>query len=181
MAYFYNNRLIREGRGWRDNLGTQHPPSWSTWSHEEKLEKGLTWQEDPQPYDNRFWWDAHTPKALDDTPVVNENGDPVLDENGNQVITPGLKTTWKKIVKQQAGALLDATDWYVVRNSETGEAIPQPVSQYRSAVRAASNSIESVIDSAQDHAEFVALFEAAIDDNGHSVSPPISQWPESLE
>lgn len=172
MAYLYNGKVIREGRGWIDSSGVQHPSNWALWTQEEKLSRGLVWQDDPAPYDSRFWWDANTPKAIED--VTSE------DEEGNQSVVPGLKTTWKKIIKTQAGSLLSETDWYVVRNSETGEAIPESVSLYRTAVREASNTIEARIDAVDKHSAFLALFEIPVDANGIPTgNAPINDWPEA--
>jgi hypothetical protein len=179
MAWTYNSKIIREGRSWTDKNGIKHPTNWGRWSDAEKEAAGLVWKDDPAPYDNRFWWDADTPKALNDVPAVDENGDPVLDEKGNQIITLGLKSVYKQIVKQQAGGLLAKTDWYVTRQAETGEATPQAVLDYRAAVRAASGAIESAIDSAVDHAAFVALFETPTDADGKPTgNAPINDWPE---
>jgi hypothetical protein len=98
----------------------------------------------------------------------------VLDEDGNQVVTKGLKSTQKSQVKAQAGGLLASTDWYVIRNAESGNAIPIEVSNYRSAVRTYSDYLEGVIDDAADHAAFVALFDSTEE------SPSVfSQWPEA--
>jgi hypothetical protein len=72
MAYYYSDKIIREGRGWTDAKGIKHPTNWGRWSDAEKLAAGLVWRDDPAPYDNRFYWDADTPKALDDVPAVNE-------------------------------------------------------------------------------------------------------------
>ena len=128
---------------------------------------GLVWVDPPAPFDNKFWWDANTPKALDDVNAVDENGDAILDEMGNQLVTLGLKSQWKATIKRQAGGLLESTDWYVTRNAETGEAIPSSVSQYRAAVRTASGNIEAAIDAAADHTAFVALFDAPVDADGN--------------
>jgi hypothetical protein len=179
MAWTYNGKIIREGRSWVGIDGVQHPVSWGRWSDEEKQAAGLTHVADPARYDNRFWWDANTPKALDDVAAVNENGDPVLDEKGQQIITLGLKSVWKNIVKQQAGGLLADTDWYVTRNAETGMAIPADVTTYRAAVRTASGTIEAAIDGAADHAAFVALFDTPVDADGNPTgNAPIADWPE---
>ena len=178
MAWTFNGKIIREGRSWADNDGIKHPTNWGRWSDAEKQAAGLVWKDDPAPYDNRFWWDADTPKALDDVPAVDENGDPVLDEKGEQIITLGLKSVHKQIVKQQAGGLLAATDWYVTRQAETGEAVPQAVLDYRAAVRTASGTIESAIDGAADHAAFVALFDTPVDEDGNATgNAPINDWP----
>jgi hypothetical protein len=160
MPYSYNGKIIREGRSWTDDAGVKHPTNWASWSDTEKAAKGLVWQDPPAAYDNRFWWDAATPKALDD---VTADG----------VTTPGLKSVYKARVKEQAGQLLAATDWYVVRNAETGQAIPASVLTHRSAVRAYSDYLEGEIDAAADHAAFVALFEAP--EGGVA---PMFDWPE---
>ena len=179
MAWTYNNTIIREGRAWVDADGTQHPASWGRWSDEEKQAAGLVQIADQARFDLRFWWDADTPKALDDTPAVDENGDPVLDEKGQQLVTLGLKSVHKALVKQQAGGLLASTDWYVIRNAESGTAIPIEVSNYRAAIRAYSGYLEGLIDGAADHAAFVALFDTPVDADGNPTgNPPISDWPE---
>jgi hypothetical protein len=131
------------------------------------------WEDDPAQFDSRFFWDANTPKALDDVNEVDENGDPLLDEDGNQVVTKGLKSTFKSQVKAQAGGLLQDTDWYVIRKADDGTAIPIDVSNYRSSIRAYSGYLEGEIDAVADHAAFVALFESTED------TPSIfANWPE---
>jgi hypothetical protein len=170
----YLGKRIREGRSWQNADGIQHPTSWGRWSDDEKVAAGLVWV-DPEPiYDNRFYWDANTPKALDDVNAVDEDGNPVL-EDGEQMVILGLKSQWKNTIKQQAGGLLAATDWYVTRNAETGEAVPSSVSQYRAAVRTASGNIEAAIDAAADHTAFVALFDAPEDGKA-----PIADWPDEV-
>ena len=179
MAWTHLGKIIKEGRSWTDSNGITHPTTWGRWSDAEKQAAGLTWVDDPLPYDNRFYWDADTPKALDDVNEVDENGDPVLDKNNVQVVTLGLKSTWKAIIKQQAAGLLADTDWYVTRNSETGAAIPADVTTYRTAVRTASGTIEAAIDAAADHAAFVALFDTPVDADGNATgNAPIADWPE---
>ena len=179
MAWTYLGKIIREGRSWTNADGVTHPTSWGKWSDDDKQAAGLVWQDDPAPYDNRFWWDADTPKALDDVNAVDENGDPVLDEKGNQVVTKGLKSVWISQTKTTAGGLLASSDWYVTRQAETGEAVPQAVLDYRAAVRAASGTIEAAITAAADHAAFVALFDTPTDAEGNATgNAPINDWPE---
>ena len=156
MAWTHLGKVIKEGRSWTDSNGITHPTTWGRWSDAEKQAAGLTWVDDPKPYDNRFYWDADTPKAIDD----------VTDEDGNTIV--GLKTTWKIIIKQQAAGLLSSTDWYVTRNAETGAAIPADVTTYRAAVRSKSNEIEAAIDAVTTHAAFVELMSTPID------------WPEEV-
>lgn len=174
MAWKYNNRVIREGRSWTDDNGVAHPTNWGSWSESEKTSAGLVWEDDPAPFDSRFFWDANTPKALDDVNEVDENGDPLLDEDGNQVVTKGLKSTFKAQVKAQANGLLKDTDWYITRNAEKSTSVPVGVSLYRSAVRKAEADMESAIDSAADHGAFVALFTATED-----APASVGNWPDS--
>ena len=179
MAWTYLGKIIREGRSWTNADGVTHPTSWGKWSDDDKQAAGLVWQDDPKPFDNRFWWDADTPKALDDVNAVDENGDPVLDEKGEQVVTKGLKSVWISQTKTTAGGLLQPTDWYVVRRAESNDDIPNTVLAYRVAVRAASDAIETAIKATTTHAEFVALFDTPVDVDGNPTgNAPINDWPE---
>lgn len=181
MAWKYNNRNIRVGKSWTDDNGITHPSNWGRWSAEDKAAAGLVWEDDPAPFDSRFFWSADNPKAIDDVNEVDENGDPLLDENGNQVVTLGLKSVWKNTIKTQAQGLLNPTDWYIVRNAESSTAVPSDVTTYRAAVRTASGTIEAAIDACTTHDEFLALFDTPIDDEGNVTgNAPISDWPENL-
>tara|TARA_R100001460_G_scaffold5439_2_gene15215 strand:- start:2367 stop:2906 length:540 start_codon:yes stop_codon:yes gene_type:complete len=178
MAWTYNDSVIREGRSWTDDDGIKHPTNWGSWSDEEKIAAGLVWVDDPAPYDPRFYWDADTPKSLDDVPVLNEDedaapGTPALDEDGNPVITPGLKSQWIGQIKTEAGSLLAPTDWYVIRRAEASVAIPADVLTYREAVRTASNSMEAQINAVTTHAAFVTLI-AGTPDNPST----FNDWPK---
>ena len=177
----YQDRVIKVGRGWTDNDGVKHPSNWNNWSADEKAARGLVWEDDPAPFDNRFYWSADVPKAIDDVDAVDEDGNPVLDEKGEQVITRGLKWNAIQTVKAQAAGLLQPTDWYVVRKSETGAEIPADVLTYREAVRTASNAIESAITACITHAEFVALYDTPVDADGMPTgNAPINDWPEEM-
>jgi hypothetical protein len=181
MAWKYNDTYIRAGRSWRDENGITHPRNWMIWSDEEKAAAGLVWENDPEPFDNRFWWDANTPKALDDVNAVDVDGNPVM-LNGEQVVTLGLKSQWKATIKRQAGGLLEPTDWMVIKASEVADySVDQATLDYRASVRAASNAIEAAIDGAADHTAFVALFDAPVDDDGNITgNAPINDWPEEI-
>lgn len=177
MAWKYANKTIRLGRGWTDSNGVQHSAQWGSWSDAEKTAAGLVWEDDPAPFDNRFWWDADTPKALDDVNEVDSDGNPILDIDGSQLVTKGLKSVWKAIIKKRAGNLLAPTDWHVIKAQEVASyTVPSAISQYRSDVRQASNTIEAAIDGAADHTAFVALHDAP-DDGGNA---PINDWPDEV-
>ena len=177
----YNGKHIREGRAWRNADGIQHPTSWGRWSDAEKVAAGLVWV-DPEPtFDNRFFWDANTPKALDDVNAVDADGNPVLGIDGEQVVTLGLKSQWKATIKQQAGGLLAPTDWMVIKASEVADySVPADILTYRAAVRTASNTIEAAIDAAANHTAFMALFDAPMVDGVPTGNAPIADWPSEI-
>src|SRR5210317_46487 len=112
MAYKYNGRIIRAGRAWSNDEGIQHPGNWMLWSDAEKTAAGLVWEDDPAPFDNRFYWAAGVPKDLEDR--INED----------DTISEGLRSLYKRQTKETANAMLSATDWYAVRKAETGDVIP---------------------------------------------------------
>ena len=182
MPWKLGNRIIKEGRSWKDNNGITHPRNWVVWSNSEKTAAGLTWEDPPARYDNRFYLDASTPKALDDVNEVDEDGNAVLDRNGEQVVTLGLKSQWKATIKEQAAAKLAPTDWYVTRKAEDSTTtIPSNVTTYRAAVRTKSGQIETAITNAADHAAFMALFDTPVDSDGNPTgNPPISDWPDEI-
>jgi len=183
MPWKLGDKIIREGRSWSHD-GITHPTNWAIWSDADKKAAGLTWEDPPAPYDNRFYWDASTPRALDDVNAVDENGNAVLDKKGEQVVTLGLKSQWKATIKEQAAGLLAPTDWYVTRKAEDSTAtIPSNVTTYRAAVRTKSGQIEAAIDGAADHAAFMALFDTPMDDQDPpqpTGNPPIADWPDEL-
>ena len=179
----YNGLRKREGRVWTDNNGTMYPSQW--WSRtttEEKEAKGLVWVDDPIQYDSRFYTGDGTPKALDDVNVVDEDGNPVLDADGVQIVTKGLKSNAIAQTKVTASGLLARTDWMVIKAAEvSGYAVPADITTYRSAVRTASNTIETAITGAADHAAFMALYTTPVDADGNPTgNAPINDWPEVI-
>jgi len=180
----YLSKVIRVGRGWTDAEGVKHPATWNRWTDAEKTAHGLVWDASlqPVPFDNRFYWSAGVEKALDDVNAVDEDGNAILDEDGNQVVTKGLKSNAIAVVKQQAAGKLAPTDWHVVKATEVADyTVPAEVTTYRAAVRTASNTIESAITGAADHAAFMALYDVPVDEDGVPTgNAPINDWPEAL-
>jgi len=100
--------------------------------------------------------------------------DDVTEEDGS--VTLGLKSQYKAQTKVTAASLLAPTDWHVVKATEVeAYSVPANISQYRTDVRAASNTIEAAIDGAADLEAFIALFDAPEDGNA-----PINDWPEEV-
>ena len=174
MAYIYNGTTLRVGRSWTDADGVKHPTNWATWSDEEKAAKGITYEADPAPYDNRWYWDADTPRALDDILAVDEKGEPVLDMvTGVQLINKGVKSVEIDKIKAQAGSLLAKTDWMVIKASEVADyTVPADVLTYRAAVRAKSNEMEGMVNACATLDDVIALFTSTLDNPA-----PIGEWP----
>ena len=100
-----------------------------------------------------------TAKLLEDRNETNEDGSPMLDDKGNQVVTKGLKSQKKQIIKNQASGLLTPTDWYVLKATDVAEySVPSAVSTFRTDVRAKSNEMETAIDNASDVDALASLY-----------------------
>ena len=183
MAWLYQGLMMRAGRGWTDATGRKYPAQWyGRTTNEEKVAAGWVWQDDPEPYDSRFYSSADTPKAIDDVNAVDDDGNAILDDDGNQIVIKGLKSNAIALVKTQAGSLLAPTDWMVIKASEVeGYSVDQAVLDYRAAVRQASNDIEAKIKAVKSHTGFMKLYDTPVDAEGNPTgNAPINDWPESL-
>jgi len=176
------DKVIREGKAWVDSNGVTHPQTWARWTDEEKKTAGLTFVADPKTWDNRFYWgwDAKEEnlieRSLDDKNEVDSDGKAILDENGKQVVTLGLKSVAIARTKEEARNLLSSFDWYVTRKAEAGTTIPTAVSNYRTAVRTKSKTIEDAITACDTLEKFMALYDVP---DGGTVAP-IADWPEDI-
>ncbi len=167
----YNGKAIRAGRGWTDSSGNQYPSNWlGLTSDAEKTAAGLVWEDDPTPFDNRFYWSASNAKAIDD----------VTDEDGN--VTLGLKSQHKAQTKATAGSMLQSTDWKIVKASEVSSyTVDQATLDYRASVRTASNTIEAAIDAVADLTAFMALFDTPVDSDGNPTGKAtINNFPDEI-
>jgi hypothetical protein len=126
----------------------QYPANWIRLaSEEDKAAIGLVWEADPIRADDRFYWDGNinNPKALEDVVALNVDGQNIYDDKGNIVVTKGLKSQFIAQVKAQAGSLLNATDWKVVRAAEGGKALDDATKAARIAIRTKSDEFEAQI------------------------------------
>ena len=122
-----------------------------------------------------------TPKLLEDRNEVDEAGEPLLDDNGDQIVTKGLKSQKKDIIKSQASGLLAPTDWYVIKATDVESySVPSAVATFRTNVRTRSNEMETAIDNAADVDALKALYEYV--NTGTEENPvmerPLGEWPE---
>lgn len=191
MAWYYNDTLIRPGKAWVDSNDNKYYWNWYTEAlptDEDRIAAGLTWVDDPQPVDSRFYsgrdengdpieWN------LEDVNEVDTNGDPVLDADGNQLVRLGLKSLAIPNVKNQAQGLLAPTDWMVIKAAEVADyTVPADVTAYRAAVRQASNDIEAAINACTTLTEFVALYDVPVGENGLPAgNAPIYDWPDPID
>jgi hypothetical protein len=157
--FLLNGNRLAEGTSFYDANGTQYPPQWLNVSTEEqKAAIGITWVADAVRADDRFYWDGdvNTPKALEDKLEVKEDGSPLykqvydkatesMVDTTEQVVTKGLKSNFIAQVKDTAGKLLNATDWYVIRKAERAIDIPAEVALKRTQIITESNRLETDI------------------------------------
>jgi len=104
-----------------------------------------------------------TPKQLDDT-TDPDTGD----------VTHGLKWNHDQVIINQAYGLLQPNDWYVVRETEAGTAIPADWSTFRTDVRSTAADMQSKIDACTTVDELAALYE--YNDTKPPVRP-LGEWP----
>lgn len=188
MPWKYSGRIIRVGKAWVDNNGTQYPAVWNNLSADEKAAIGLTWEDDVASHDNRFYWGRDAdgeliPRSLTDTLWVDDDGNAVNDPmTGEQGKTLGLKSVAIALVKTQAAGLLAPYDWQVIKATEVESySVPSTITNYRAAVRTASNSIGTAITNASDLAAFMALYDVPVDSDGNPTgNAPINDWPDTI-
>ena len=189
MPWKHNGRTLKEGREWVDDSGNQHSKVWMRYSDSQKATFKIVWEDPPAseaPFDNRFYWGRQTdgtliPKSLADVNEVDTNGNAIKDADGNQIVTPGLKTTWVAQTKRIANDKLAVHDWYIVRNAEKSTAIPSSITTYRDAVRTKCAEIETALNNASDLAAFMKLFddERNLDGTLKTIAK-INDWPEEI-
>ena len=156
----YNGKTIKLGRSWSDSKGNQYPSNWIELTTDaEKKAVGLVWEDDPKPYDSRFYYAYGKEKPLSD-----------------------LKATYIKEAKDTAHSYLVESDWYIVRKAEDSTTtIPTNITTYRTAVRTACTAIEKSITDATDLAAFIALWDVPVDSDGNPTGKaPINNWPDPL-
>ena len=98
-----------------------------------------------------------TARAIADTLYTAQDETDGLGTEG-EVKTTGLKTNYKATINQQAGGILQDTDWMVVRAAEGGTAVPSAITTWRAAVRTKANAMQVQIDNAANVDALAALY-----------------------
>ena len=144
--YLLNGKPLAPTRAFKTEDGTQYPANWLRLSTpEQRAAIGITEAPDEPSYDQRFYWGPNNPK--DHAQLVEQ---------------------WTATIKQTAGTLLAPTDWYIVRQTETGVAAPQSVLNKRQVVRTLSNEKEA----------FLAATETTDELANYVTSPMFHAWEE---
>ena len=98
-----------------------------------------------------------TALPLDDVLFTAQNETDGLGTEG-EIKQYGLKPQHKAIINQQAGGLLQDTDWMVVRAAEGGTAVPSDITTWRAAVRTKANAMQVQIGNAANVDALAALY-----------------------
>ena len=121
-----------------------------------------------------------TAKAIADTTWTQQNSDDGLmpsDKSVGDVKVEGLKTIKNRIIDRQCAGQLAPSDWRVIREQETGNAMDSDWKTWRASVRTKCNSMQTQIDNASDVDALAALFTYTKQGDG-SVTRPLGQFPE---
>jgi hypothetical protein len=150
MSYKIETKTIQMDTPFTHN-GIQYPANWIRLaSEEDKSDIGLVWEDDPVRADDRFYWNGNinNPKALED---VTETVD------GKEYTTKGLKSNFITQIKATAGSILAQTDWMVIRKAERNIDIPESIVEYRTAVIAKADELETSIQAVTTVEELINL------------------------
>ena len=124
---------------------------------------------------------TNTAKAIEDVNEVDEDGNPIyvqvfdpdegddgaMVDTSEQLVTRGLKYSFKSQIKEQANSALAGTDWMVIRKAERDVAIPDVNVTYRAAVITEYGRLKTAITGAADVDALQAVMQA-------------QNWPESV-
>lgn len=111
-------------------------------SIEGRFHESLTWVECPESVGEGYLYDTDTgefTEPITTTPTLSE----AQENKGGRI-------------KERANSVLSETDWYVVRKQETGESIPQSVTDHRAKVRSLSDEFESDVNALESVSEVQA-------------------------
>jgi hypothetical protein len=132
--YVLGTKKLTLGQAFEFN-GIQYPADWlQKTSLEEKQAIGIVEEPDPEYFDDRYYWNVNVPKDID-----------------------VLKTNLIANIKSSAATLLQATDWKIIRSSETNIRVDLPTLNRRAEIRTKSNEFEDSINACTTVEELAAL------------------------
>ena len=128
---------------------------------------------------------SSTAKGMDDVKWTSKeisDGDAPDGATTDTVKTEGLKTIWKKKIKDQANGLIAPYDWYTLRKAQAGTAIPSDINTYINAVRTASGVNEANVDSTANVTQMIERSQPTYDEDGKFQANSVySEWPTPLD
>ena len=116
-----------------------------------------------------------TAKAHADTLFTAQDETDGLGTEGD-VKVEGLKTILIRNLKSQAATELQNTDWYVIRKTDAGTAIPSSITTHRAAVRTKVAEMETAITNASDTPALETLYTYTKQEDG-SFTRPLGELP----
>jgi hypothetical protein len=122
--------------------------------------------------DQSFDWDGSEVVASYGTATAKNLDDTTDPDTGD--VTHGLKWNHKQVIINQAYGLLQPNDWYVVRETEAGTAIPADWTTFRADVRSTAADMQSKIDACTTVDELAALYEY---NDAEPPVRPLGEWP----
>jgi len=149
--FLFKGNVLQLDTPFTDN-DIQYPANWLRLaSQEERTALGIEELPDPVRADDRFYitGDINFPRPLEDETITSEEGDSYLKR--------GLKYEFINSVKNHANSLLSATDWKIIRATETSTYVDPAVLAARAAIREACNQNEQAIIACTSVAQLAAL------------------------
>ena len=86
-----------------------------------------------------------------------------------------LKTARDSDIDQQAGSILQKTDWMIIRAAEGGTAVPSATTTWRAAVRTKANAMCTAIDGAANVDALAALY---VYNSANPAVRPLGEFPK---
>tara|TARA_R100000697_G_scaffold51364_1_gene64376 strand:+ start:228 stop:809 length:582 start_codon:yes stop_codon:yes gene_type:complete len=180
--YFLGNKGVTIG-------DTQYPKTiFTLWNEEERNAIGIYTVvfDNSSKKDDEWYINTDISYSFSNNTVVGSYGAAVgknLDDqydDDNKIVSYGLKSKKKNIIKQQAKDLLTKTDWYVIKATEVESySVPENITQYRTDIRTKSNEMEQMIDDANSVKSLKELFDYTEQEDG-SVTRPLGEFPKEV-
>ena len=120
-----------------------------------------------------------TAKAIADKTWTQQNSDDGLmpdDKSVGDVKVEGLKTIKNRMIDRQCAGQLTPSDWRVIREQETGNAMDSDWKTWSASIRTKCNSMQTQITNAANIDALAALFTYTETDG--VVSRPLGEFPE---
>ena len=126
----------------------------------------------------RSWGTATAKPHADSLYTDQDKTDDLIpdDKDVGDVKVEGLKTILIRTIKKQAAGILQDTDWYIVRKTDAGTAVPSSITTHRAAVRTKAASMETAITNAADTPALETLYTHTKQEDG-SVTRPLGELP----